>query len=147
MQVCCYAGAEKRMEFARALQLLGRRNLKASSIAEEMIKLRTFAIASGYEDGNDCNTLRIDPIFKRRLPCTGERDPLCSQPTMSDGEYAVEDRDGRAMWRLWMFCESYRRAPASITLDIDELRHGARLTLSFFQPLIMTSVAFCDPYL
>ena len=30
----------------------------------EMLKLRTFAITSGYEDGDDCDTLRIDPIFK-----------------------------------------------------------------------------------
>ena len=42
------------------------------------------AIVAGYEDGNDCNTLRHDPIFKialGRLPERGE--DLCSQSTVS----------------------------------------------------------------
>src|SRR5919112_4139966 len=30
----------------------------------EIIRFRTLAIVAGYEDGNDCNTLRHDPIFK-----------------------------------------------------------------------------------
>src|SRR3970282_1624911 len=51
---------------------------------EEMLKLRMFAIAAGYEDADDCDSLRYDPIFKMavgRLPESG--DPLCSQPTMA----------------------------------------------------------------
>jgi hypothetical protein len=50
----------------------------------EMLRLRMFAIAAGYEDTNDCTTLRQDPVFKmagERAPESGE--PLCSQPTMS----------------------------------------------------------------
>jgi len=31
---------------------------------EEMLRLRMFAIASGYEDANDFDRLRYDPIFK-----------------------------------------------------------------------------------
>src|ERR1700724_3637232 len=31
---------------------------------EEMLRLRMFAIAAGYEDADDCDTLRDDPIFK-----------------------------------------------------------------------------------
>ena len=31
---------------------------------EEMLRLRIFAIASGYEDADDCDSLRYDPIFK-----------------------------------------------------------------------------------
>jgi integrase len=31
---------------------------------EEMLRLRMFAIAAGYEDANDCATLRHDPVFK-----------------------------------------------------------------------------------
>ena len=30
----------------------------------EMLKLRMFAIAAGYEDADDCDNLRDDPIFK-----------------------------------------------------------------------------------
>ncbi len=32
----------------------------------EMLRLRMFAIAAGYEDSNDCTTLRYDPVFKWR---------------------------------------------------------------------------------
>src|SRR5437667_8648181 len=55
----------------------------------EMLRLRMFAIAAGYEDADDCDSLRHDPIFKMavgRLPESGE--PLCSQPTMSRLENA-----------------------------------------------------------
>jgi hypothetical protein len=90
---------------------------------EEMLKLRMFAIAAGYEDADDCDSLRHDPIFKMavgRLPRTGE--PLCSQPTMSRLENAPSRIEiARAMAAMVdQFCESYRRAPSSITLDIDD---------------------------
>lgn len=90
---------------------------------EEMLKLRMFAIAAGYEDADDCDSLRHDPIFKMavgRLPRTGE--PLCSQPTMSRLENAPSKIEiARAMAAMVdQFCESYGSAPASITLDIDD---------------------------
>ena len=50
----------------------------------EMLRLRMFLIAAGYEDADDCDALRSDPVFKLavgRLPETGAA--LCSQPTMS----------------------------------------------------------------
>src|SRR5260370_28942710 len=51
---------------------------------EEMLQLRMFAIATGYEDADDCDTLRDDPIFKMAVGHAPESgDPLCSQPTMS----------------------------------------------------------------
>ncbi|HEV2279754.1 MAG TPA: IS1380 family transposase [Acidobacteriaceae bacterium] len=90
---------------------------------EEMLKLRIFAIAAGYEDADDCDSLRHDPVFKMavgRLPRTGE--PLCSQPTMSRLENAPSKTEiARAMAAMVdQFCESWRCAPAAITLDIDD---------------------------
>ncbi len=90
---------------------------------EDMLRLRMFAIASGYEDADDCDSLRYDPIFKMavgRLPESGE--PLCSQPTMSRLENAPSKIEIARMMAAMVdqFCESYRRAPASITLDIDD---------------------------
>lgn len=90
---------------------------------EEMLKLRIFAIAAGYADADDCDLLRHDPIFKMavgRLPATGE--PLCSQPTMSRLENAPSKIEiARAMAAMVdQFCASWRRAPCSITLDIDD---------------------------
>ena len=49
-----------------------------------MLRFRMFSIACGYEDADDCDDLRGDPLFKLavgRAPESG-RD-LCSQPTMS----------------------------------------------------------------
>ena len=46
-----------------------------------MLRFRMFAIARGYEDADDCDALRGDPLFKLavgRAPESG-RD-LCSQP-------------------------------------------------------------------
>src|SRR5712691_4197307 len=56
----------------------------------DLLKQRVFQIAAGYEDANDANTLRHDPIFKLlldRLPETGA--PLASQPTLSRFENRV----------------------------------------------------------
>src|SRR5947208_11831314 len=89
----------------------------------EMLKLRMFAIAAGYEDANDCGSLRHDPVFKMavgRAPESGAA--LCSQPTMSRLENAPS-RIGIARLMAAMvdqFCDSYRRAPGTITLDIDD---------------------------
>ena len=104
---------------------------------EEMLRLRMFAIAAGYEDANDCNKLRDDPVFKMavgRAPESGEA--LCSQPTMSrleNGPSKIEI--ARLMGAMVdQFCASYGRAPASIILDIDDTFdavHG-RQQLSLF---------------
>src|SRR6266542_3809235 len=82
-----------------------------------------FAIAAGYEDADDCDSLRHDPIFKiavGRLPESGE--PLCSKPTMSRLENAPSKIAIARMTAALVdqFCDSYRRAPSSITLDIDD---------------------------
>jgi hypothetical protein len=49
----------------------------------EIIRFRMLMIAAGYEDGNDADSLRRDPVFKMAL----EREPsaadLCSQSTVS----------------------------------------------------------------
>ena len=90
---------------------------------EEMLRLRMFAIAAGYEDANDCGKLRDDPVFKMavgRAPESGAA--LCSQPTMSRLENAPSRIEIARLMRALVdqFCASYHRAPASIILDIDD---------------------------
>jgi hypothetical protein len=90
---------------------------------EEMLRLRMLAIAAGYEDANDFDRLRYDPIFKMaagRSP--GDGDPLCSQPTLSRLENAPSRTQlGRMMLAMIdQFCSSYSHAPKSIILDIDD---------------------------
>src|SRR5258705_9364183 len=119
---------------------------------EEMLRLRMFAIAAGYEDADDCDSLRYDPIFKMAVghaPKSG--DPFCSQPTMSRlGNAPSQIEIARLMAALVDgFCDSYRRAPSSITLDIDGyLRHGARpsAALAVQRPL-RRALLSADPHL
>jgi Transposase DDE domain group 1 len=50
----------------------------------ELLKTRMFAIACGYEDANDLDRLRHDPLLKLAVGrCPESGDPLCSQSTMS----------------------------------------------------------------
>ena len=61
---------------------------------EELLRQRVFAIAAGYEDGNDAFRLRGDPALKLacgREPVDG--DDLASQPTLSRFENGVDVRD------------------------------------------------------
>jgi hypothetical protein len=90
---------------------------------EEILWLRTFAIATGYEDANDCDTLRHAPAFKMvvgRLPENGA--PLCSQPTLSRLENAASRSELLRLMRapVDQFCGGYGRRPKELVLDIDD---------------------------
>jgi hypothetical protein len=100
-----------------------RRSQPRHSIAA-LIRQRVFQIACGYEDQDDADTLRTDPLLKLlcgRLPDT---DPdLASQPTFSRLENAV---DWRTCYRLALaLVEVYVRergrpgAPTRLLLDLD----------------------------
>jgi hypothetical protein len=99
---------------------------------EDLIKQRVFQIAAGYEDANDSNTLRDDPIFKLlldRLPETGAS--LASQPTLSRFENRVSRPElyRMALELLHQFIASYASAPKVIVLDVDDTEdpvHGGQ---------------------
>src|SRR5919206_2422262 len=99
---------------------------------EDILKQRVFQIAAGYEDANDANTLRHEPIFKlllNRLPETGA--PLASQPTLSRFENSVSRTEIYRMALVLMdqFIASYNRPPEVIVLDVDDTEdraHGAQ---------------------
>ena len=119
-------GVEKKLGLAVRLASCFRDRRKPERIEhsfEEMLRLRMFAIAAGYEDANDCDALRHDPVFKMAVGHAPESgDPLCSQPTMSRLENAPSKIEiGRLMAAMVdQFCDSYQRTPSSITLDIDD---------------------------
>jgi hypothetical protein len=91
---------------------------------ETLVRQRVFQIACGYEDQDDADTLRHDPLLKLvcgRLPDTGA--PLASQPTLSRLENAMTRR---ACYRLAVaLVELYLRererdgVPTRILLDLD----------------------------
>lgn len=91
-----------------------------------MLRQRVYGILAGYEDCNDHDTLRNDPVFKLvagRLP---EDEALASQPTLSRFENLATPA---ALQKLIDFTiatgiERLKRKhggklPASITLDLD----------------------------
>jgi hypothetical protein len=97
-----------------------------------MLSQRIFQIACGYEDANDCDTLKEDAIIKicsNRLPYTEMALP--SQPTISRLENSVTTRD---LYRMSVamvddFINSYTEPPALIILDCDDtdnICHGGQ---------------------
>src|SRR3989454_7753675 len=89
----------------------------------DLLKQRVLQIAAGYEDANDANTLRDDPIFKLmldRLPESGAS--LASQPTISRFENRVSRTElyRMALVFLEQFIASYAKPPKVIVLDVDD---------------------------
>ena len=88
----------------------------------EIIRFRMLMIAAGYEDGNDADALRRDPMFKLALDRLPSGEELCSQSTISRLENLPDIRAllrlGRAL--IDQYCASFRQVPKRIVLDIDD---------------------------
>jgi hypothetical protein len=98
---------------------------------EEIVRFRMLMIAAGYEDGNDADTLRHDPMFKLAMGRLPEADPLCSQSTISRLENLPDKRTLLRMGygMIDFYCDSFRQVPRRIVLDIDDhfdAAHGAQ---------------------
>ena len=94
-----------------------------------MVRQRVFGILAGYEDQNDHDTLRSDPVFKLISGQEVEDDDLASQPTISRLENMVTAVDLLKMerWFVERFVNSFEETPELITLDIDtfdDATHG-----------------------
>lgn len=101
-----------------------------------MVQQRVFGILAGYEDQNDHDTLRSDPVFKTLAGRNPTDNDLASQPTISRLENSVEPSELLRLeeWFTEKFVESFDRAPETITLDIDtydDAAHGEQ-QLSFW---------------
>lgn len=86
-----------------------------------LVRQRFFGLLAGYEDCNDHDTLRGDPVFKLVCGRTPEQRELASQPTLSRFENGV---DIASLWRLHAFfiddfIRSFERPPRALTLDLD----------------------------
>lgn len=93
---------------------------------ESMLRQRLFGILAGYEDCNDHDTLRNDPVFKLVADRLPEGEPLASQPTLCRFENLstpavlqelVDFTIATGIERLKQ--KHGGRLPASITLDLD----------------------------
>jgi hypothetical protein len=115
-----------------------------------ILRFRMLMIAAGYEDGNDADSLRHDPVFKLALDHLPDGDPLCSQPTISRLENLPDVRALLRMARamVGLYCASFRQVPRRIVLDVDDTFdavHGGQQLRLFnayydeygFQPIVV----------
>lgn len=116
-----------------------------------MVRQRIFGILADYEDQNDHDTLRSDPVFKLicdRLPNEGD---LASQPTLSRFENAVTIADLKRLRDVICdeFLDAFPAPPSRVTLDLDAFddpTHGQQQLTLFhgyygqyqYLPIVMT---------
>jgi hypothetical protein len=132
----------------------GRHPAKIHHEMRELIVQRMLQIGGGYEDGNDADRLRRDPVLKL---CCGRRPSeqhLASQPTFSRWENAVSLREVRGLREEFvkLFISQQQRPPRQVILTLDSTAdevHGQQ-QLRFFHgyygaycylPLICTAQA------
>jgi DDE family transposase len=89
-----------------------------------LVRQRVYQIACGYEDQNDADTLRTDPLLKLVLGRLPERGTdLASQPTLSRLENAPGAKDclrmAEALGELYVRERGKDGAPSRILLDFD----------------------------
>jgi len=117
----------------------------------EMVRSRVFGILAGYEDQNDHDTLRTDPVFKLIANRSPDDDDLASQPTLSRFENQINIASLKRLRQVFVdqFIASFAQPPLSLTFDldaVDDSTHGAQqLTLfhGFYEqyqylPLVIT---------
>ncbi len=89
----------------------------------QLISQRIYQIVAGYEDANDSNELRHDPIFKivcDKIPLP-EEELLASQPTISRLENRISNKEINAVRSFFLeqFIQTYSEEPEELLLDID----------------------------
>lgn len=102
----------------------------------EMVRSRTYGILAGYEDQNDHDTLRYDPVFKLIADRSPDADPLASQPTLSRFENAVTIAALKRLRDVFIdqFIASFDTPPKHLTFDLDAVddpAHGEQQLVLF----------------
>jgi hypothetical protein len=120
----------------------------------ELIGQRISQLVMGYEDANDAQVLRYDPMFKftaGRLPESG--DDLSSQPTLSRLENSIKLRDIARLDKCitdWYIDSLAERKAENVVLDIDgtdDPTHGEQegsLFNGFYDQTMYSPLIVCD---
>ncbi len=104
---------------------------------QEQLRQRVYQIALGYEDCNDADSLRLDPVLMSACDVLPDSlQGLSSQPTLSRLENAVDMRSIKALLKGLeeQYLSSFTEPPEVVVLDIDttdDPTHGSQ-QLSFF---------------
>ena len=114
----------------------------------EQVRQRVYQIVLGYEDCNDADRLRLDPVMQQA--CGSEDEPLSCQSTLSRLENAVTGRELNRLWREFerQYVGALDSATAFVVLDIDgtdDRTHGSQQLSMFhgfydqhmFHPLVV----------
>src|SRR5438034_8503004 len=86
-----------------------------------MVRARLYGILAGYEDQNDHDILRADPVFKLLADRSPTDADLASQPTLSRFENAIDIASLKRLRDVLIdqFVASFATPPAELTLDLD----------------------------
>lgn len=87
----------------------------------DMVRMRLYGILADYEDQNDHDTLRSDPVFKLLAGRRPSDPDLASQPTLSRFENAINIPSLKRLRDVFIdqFIASFATPPRRLTLDID----------------------------
>ena len=123
---------DKRLDLIRRLAgcfLDGRNQALVEHSIPEMLSQRIFGLALGYEDLNDHEQLRNDPVFGILAGKEDLAEPLAGKSTLNRMELGTGINDRYKKITFWkeavdellvsVFVESHERAPAEIVLDMD----------------------------
>jgi hypothetical protein len=110
--------------FARCLTDWRKDPSRSRHSLETLVRQRVFQLACGYQDQDDADTLRFDPLFKLvcgQLPVSGHA--LASQPTLSRLENCVDRRTcqrlAEALAALYLREREADGPPRRVLLDCD----------------------------
>ena len=89
----------------------------------EMVRSRAYGILADYEDQNDHDTLRTDPVFKLLAGRSPDGADLASQPTLSRFENAISIKSLKRLRDVFIdqFIASFDSPPRRLTLDLDAI--------------------------
>ena len=89
----------------------------------EMVRCRVYGILADYEDQNDHDTLRADPVFKLLADRSPDGADLASQPTLSRFENAISIASLKRLRDVFIdqFIGSFAAPPRRLTLDLDAI--------------------------
>jgi hypothetical protein len=102
----------------------------------EMARSRIYGILADYEDQNDHDSLRYDPVFKLIANRSPDADPLASQPTLSRFENAISIAALKRLRDVFIdqFIAAFVTPPKHLTFDLDAVddpAHGDQQLVLF----------------
>src|SRR4051795_3741165 len=107
----------------------GRNQKQVEHPIEEMLAQRVYGLALGYEDVNDHEQLRTDPVFGILAGRAELNEPLAGKSTLNRMELGTGINDRYKKITFWkesvdellvnVFLEAHATTPAEIVLDVD----------------------------